>query len=40
VRKVDISRLLHPGRNVIAVKAYNYGDAAALACLPTVKASF
>jgi hypothetical protein len=39
-RTVIISDFLRSGQNVIAVKAYNYGGPAALACLPKVKVSF
>jgi hypothetical protein len=40
VRTIDASRLLRPGRNLIAVKACNYGGPAALACVPRVKLTF
>lgn len=40
VSNVKIGRYLHPGRNVIGVKAYNYGGPGALAVLPRIKISF
>ena len=40
VATVQIGRFLRPGKNVIGVKAYNYGGPGALAVLPRIKLSF
>jgi hypothetical protein len=40
VTTVQIGRFLHPGKNIIGVKAYNYGGPGALSVLPHVKISF